>query len=50
MDQNRTLFVHVPPLGKPYSAEEIATGLFDVIKCALKQLDNNSVNINEVNK
>lgn len=47
INQYRTLFVHVPPLGKPYSAQEIATGLLDIINCALEQLDNCNKNVKE---
>lgn len=50
MDPSRTIFVHVPPLGKPYSAEEISSGLLDVIQCALMQINCNSTNLNNVNK
>ncbi|KAJ8947890.1 hypothetical protein NQ318_010036 [Aromia moschata] len=38
IDSGRTLFVHVPPLGEPYSAEELAEGLMDIIKAALRQI------------
>ncbi|GJQ80831.1 hypothetical protein Trydic_g9417 [Trypoxylus dichotomus] len=34
----RTLFVHVPPLNEPYTADEIATALAVIAKCALEQL------------
>lgn len=39
MDPKKTLFIHVPPLEKPYSAQTIANCLQDIIKCALKDLN-----------
>ncbi|GLV43471.1 uncharacterized protein CBL_04013 [Carabus blaptoides fortunei] len=38
IDCNKTMFVHVPPLNKPFSAEELAESLMQIIKTALKQL------------
>ncbi|CAH1164737.1 unnamed protein product [Phaedon cochleariae] len=38
INPSRTLFVHVPPLEKPYTASELADGILEVIKLALKQL------------
>ncbi|XP_044263248.1 pyroglutamyl-peptidase 1 [Tribolium madens] len=35
--KDKTMFIHVPPLGQPYSAEELASGILEVIRCALKQ-------------
>lgn len=43
INRERTIFVHVPPVGRPYSAEEVASGLVDIIKCALRQLENRCV-------
>ncbi|CAG9830088.1 unnamed protein product [Diabrotica balteata] len=38
VDPSRTLFVHVPPLNMPYSAQELSDGLLEIIKCALEQI------------
>ncbi|XP_008195874.1 pyroglutamyl-peptidase 1 [Tribolium castaneum] len=37
IDKDKAMFIHVPPLGQPYSAEELASGILEVIRCALKQ-------------
>lgn len=39
MDRTRVLFVHVPPLDKPYSVQELGNGLNLIIEEALKQLE-----------
>jgi hypothetical protein len=31
------MFIHVPELGKPYSDKELANGILEIIRCALKQ-------------
>ncbi|KAJ8925932.1 hypothetical protein NQ315_009784 [Exocentrus adspersus] len=38
IDRNKTLFVHVPPLDAPYTAKQLAEGLLEIIKCALRQI------------
>lgn len=38
IDCRRTLFIHVPPLNNPYTAEELAGGLRAIVECALQQL------------
>ncbi|KAF4521079.1 hypothetical protein B566_EDAN012378 [Ephemera danica] len=34
MDRNRSLFIHVPEIGKPYTAQELAKG----IKCVISEM------------
>ncbi|XP_022190636.2 pyroglutamyl-peptidase 1 [Nilaparvata lugens] len=41
--EGRCLFVHVPQLGKPYQAEEIAQGLNNILRIVLDQLSSNKV-------
>lgn len=38
LNQNsrRTLFVHVPPLNKPFSDRQLARALEEIVKCALE--------------
>ncbi|XP_028328958.1 pyroglutamyl-peptidase 1-like [Gouania willdenowi] len=38
LGQGRSAFIHVPPLGKPYSSQELGRGLQAVIQEMLKQL------------
>ncbi|KAI4466962.1 protease family c15 pyroglutamyl-peptidase i-related [Holotrichia oblita] len=40
IDFQKTLFIHVPPLDNPYTAEELATALRAIVRCALQQLNN----------
>ncbi|XP_063221537.1 pyroglutamyl-peptidase 1 [Bacillus rossius redtenbacheri] len=35
----RCIFVHVPPLGKPYSAQELARALKEIIKVIVQNMD-----------
>ncbi|XP_068894659.1 pyroglutamyl-peptidase 1 [Tenebrio molitor] len=37
IDKSKTMFIHVPELGKPYSDKELADGILEIIRCALKQ-------------
>ncbi|XP_060536331.1 pyroglutamyl-peptidase 1 [Cylas formicarius] len=39
IDRNRSLFIHVPPLNKPYTSQQLAEVLAEVIKYALIQLE-----------
>lgn len=39
LGQGRSAFVHVPPLGKPYSSQQLGRGLQAVIQEMLKQLE-----------
>lgn len=36
---DRSLFVHVPEINKPLSSEEVAKGIYEVVKKCLDQLD-----------
>ncbi|CAH2009476.1 unnamed protein product [Acanthoscelides obtectus] len=36
IDKRKCLFVHVPPINEPYSTEEMAKALEDLIKCCVK--------------
>uniref|UniRef100_A0AAG5D973 Pyroglutamyl-peptidase 1 n=1 Tax=Anopheles atroparvus TaxID=41427 RepID=A0AAG5D973_ANOAO len=38
VDSDRTLFVHVPPVGKPYSSEETMAAVYNVVGKCLEQL------------
>lgn len=38
VNKGKTVFVHVPPLEKPYTAEELTEGLAEIIKCLLRQV------------
>lgn len=40
IDKSKSAFVHVPPLNKPYSGQELAEGLEQVI-CSIIKLQNN---------
>lgn len=40
INEDRSMFIHVPPLDKPYSAVQLAAGIFDIITCALNQVEN----------
>ncbi|XP_018571007.1 pyroglutamyl-peptidase 1 [Anoplophora glabripennis] len=48
INRNKSLFVHVPPLNEPYTAEQLAEGLLEIIRCVLEQLQYNFIQINEV--
>ncbi|XP_063919336.1 pyroglutamyl-peptidase 1 [Zophobas morio] len=37
VDKDKAMFIHVPPLGKPYTEQELADGVLEVIRCALRQ-------------
>ncbi|KFB38702.1 hypothetical protein ZHAS_00006103 [Anopheles sinensis] len=38
IDPDRTLFVHVPPVGKPYSSEETMAAVYNIVGKCLEQL------------
>lgn len=38
IDPGRTVFVHVPVLDKPYTAQQIAQGLAEIISLLVEQL------------
>uniref|UniRef100_A0A1B6MIU3 Pyroglutamyl-peptidase I n=1 Tax=Graphocephala atropunctata TaxID=36148 RepID=A0A1B6MIU3_9HEMI len=40
IDKSRSIFVHVPPLDEPYSAEQLAEGLAAIVRGLVRQLRN----------
>ena len=38
--KGRSLFIHVPPLNKPFSEDELAKIIYDVLQCILSQIKN----------
>uniref|UniRef100_A0A1B6HXA1 Pyroglutamyl-peptidase I n=1 Tax=Homalodisca liturata TaxID=320908 RepID=A0A1B6HXA1_9HEMI len=38
IDKTRSIFVHVPPLDQPYSAQQLAEGLAAIVRCLVQQL------------
>ena len=36
----RALFIHVPPLGKPYTANQLAEAIAIVLKAIVKMIEN----------
>ncbi|XP_076267650.1 pyroglutamyl-peptidase 1 [Rhynchophorus ferrugineus] len=45
IDEKRTLFVHVPPLDKPFTKEELAMALEIIVKCGIGLVNKNYENI-----
>ncbi|XP_026879576.2 pyroglutamyl-peptidase 1 isoform X2 [Electrophorus electricus] len=43
LGQGHSAFIHVPPLGKPYSAEELARALRAIVLEMLEQMENSTV-------
>ncbi|XP_030766289.1 pyroglutamyl-peptidase 1 [Sitophilus oryzae] len=44
IDKKRTLFIHVPPVDKPYTKTELAHALEEIIKCGLELVFKNEEN------
>jgi len=41
MDPNRCVFIHVPELNNPYTAEELAGSLKAAVECLIDEVDQN---------
>ncbi|XP_055390122.1 pyroglutamyl-peptidase 1 [Condylostylus longicornis] len=47
VDCRRTLFIHVPPINKPFTSEETSFVLWSIVRECIEQIESNALDYNE---